>query len=470
MTRARRPGRRWAAAVAAGLVVGLPVAAFFAAPGARADDPPGSGLAGIGASTYGSAVQVSPLTPGLVGAGDVTEGNLVEAAIPYSTASTTTGPSSSCVSSPAYPGDTAAGAGDALSTFAPQMPSSLVTLLNDPVVARADYPAELQVGTSSTYSAPGAGGAGVGTAGAEATPGGATCESTTAAESFADAEVTVGSSTVTSSTKLAVSTVSATSSTDVGTISLLGGEITLADVHSSATATSDGATGQPSSEFAVGQVRVLGHPASVGPDGITLSGSSTGPTLVPDLNQALVALEQAGISVHTVSPVETTNGAQATVTSGGLVIAFEDQSIPNPDGAVPVSAVGLDLDVGFSQATADATALPPFAPVSGSATTGGASTYTPSAGSTVPASGSSGVLPSSAGPTTPSPTAGVTAGGKAPVTPGGSTRVPAYTPAAAVLGVPVRVAWVVAAIVLSLIASGPLLGYANWQLLRGRSS
>jgi hypothetical protein len=38
------------------------------------------------------------------------------------------------------------------------------------------------------------------------------------------------------------------------------------------------------------------------------------------------------------------------------------------------------------------------------------------------------------------------------------------------LGIPVRVAWVVAAILLSIVAAGPLLAYANWQLLRGRTS
>jgi hypothetical protein len=38
------------------------------------------------------------------------------------------------------------------------------------------------------------------------------------------------------------------------------------------------------------------------------------------------------------------------------------------------------------------------------------------------------------------------------------------------LGAPVKVAWVVIAFLLSLVVSGPLLGYANWQLLRGRRS
>ena len=40
---------------------------------------------------------------------------------------------------------------------------------------------------------------------------------------------------------------------------------------------------------------------------------------------------------------------------------------------------------------------------------------------------------------------------------------------ASFLGLPVRVAWVVIAVLLSIVAAGPLLGYANWQLLRGRT-
>lgn len=468
--------RRLRLSAAAALVVGLPVAAFFAAPSAHADDSPGANLAGVAATGYATGVQVAPLTPGVVGAGNVSEGNLVEATLPYASASTSTGPTNSCVGAPAYPGDTAAGAGSDIGTFAPGFPSAIAALLNDPVVARADYPAEVGTGSSSSYSPPVAGAAGAGTASAQATPGGASCQSTTASESFADDAVLVGSATASSDTVLGASTITADSVADVSSIRLLGGEITISGVHSEAMASSNGTTGSESSAFGINSVSVLGQPASIGPDGITVSSAGAGGVLVPDANQALIALQQAGISAHTVSPTETTDAAQATVTSGGLVISFADQNIPNPSGAVPVSSVGLDLNIGFSQASADATALPPFA--SFGATPGSATATGAAAGGAAP-SGAVAV----AGP----PGAAVAGGSSAPsavASPGAAATVPAagtgaaaparpapaYTPAATVLGAPIKAAWVVIAILLSLVAAGPLLGYANWQLLKGRKS
>jgi hypothetical protein len=52
-----------------------------------------------------------------------------------------------------------------------------------------------------------------------------------------------------------------------------------------------------------------------------------------------------------------------------------------------------------------------------------------------------------------------------------SSNPPVLAPqhADVVFGVPVRVAWVVVALLIAVLAAGPLLMYANWQLLRGRS-
>ena len=41
---------------------------------------------------------------------------------------------------------------------------------------------------------------------------------------------------------------------------------------------------------------------------------------------------------------------------------------------------------------------------------------------------------------------------------------------ASIMGTPVKLAWVVLAFLISLVLAGPLLAYANWQLLRGRRS
>jgi hypothetical protein len=482
MTRARPARRRVFLSVAAlGIMAGLPLMAFAVAPTAHADDSPGANLAGLNASSYATGVQAAPLTPGVVGAGNVSQGNLIEAEIPYAAASTSTGPSSSGVASPAYPGDTAAGAGNDLATFAPQFPAAFVSLLNDPVVARADYPAQVSVGTSSTYAPPGPSGTGVGTAAADATPSGATAQSATSRTSFATNVLTVGSSTAVSSTSLGASSVQASSHSDVGTIEIMGGVVKIAGLSSDASATSDGNIGQPTSNFNLGAVTVAGTPASIGPNGITLSSNTQGGLLVPTANQALGALQQAGISVHTVAPVTVLNGASATVTSGALVITFQDANIPNPSGQVPVSSVGLDLNIGLSQASANATSLPPFAqfpfgsggsgpPSQPAASIGSGVVSSTVSGGSVPvvSPGGIGSLGSSTGPSiasTGAPTQTSTA-------PGGSSAPAALVPSppATLLGAPIKVAWVVIAFLLSLVVSGPLLGYANWQLLRGRKS
>ncbi len=484
----RRPGwmsrRRAATAVALAVLVGLPATAFVLAPSARADDSPGANLAGVNASAYATGVQVSPLTPGVVGAGNVSQGNLVEADIPYATSSTSTGPSSSSLGSPAYPGDTAAGAGNDISTFAPQFPAALVNMLNDPVLARADYPAQVSAGSSATYAPPGPSGTGVGVASAQAADSGSQSSAATNQTSFSAAGVSVASSAVTSKTVLGGSSVVAGSHSDVGAIELLGGLVKIAGITSTASATSDGNTGQPDSDFKLGAVTVAGVPASIGPQGITIQSGGQPPFLVPDANQALVALKQAGISVHTIAPVTTIDGASATVTSGALVIQFQDANIPNPNGQVPVSSVGLDLNLGLSQATADATGLPPFGsfpafPGGGALTggpvssPGGAALPSSSSGGSVAVSGG-GRLPASASAPAPSvsstplasppPSAGGTVGNPS------SGALPLASPPATLLGAPIKVAWVVIAFLLSLVVSGPLLGYANWQLLRGRKS
>lgn len=465
--------RRTAVLAAAGIVVGFPLTAFWLAPSAHADTTPGANLAGINATGYASGIQISPLTPGLVGAGDVGEGNLVEAAIPYASASTSTGPSSAAVASPAYPGDTASEAGNALSTFASGMPTSIENLLNYPVVARADYPAQVSVGSSQTYTPPGGSASGALSASATATDSGATCQSSTNTLAFAASLISIDSSTASSSTQIGASTAEVTSHTDIGTVDLFHGAIVISGISSDATASSDGTTGTEKSDFSISSVTVDGIPASIGPNGITIKDSSTLGLLVSDANQVLAAINQAGISVHTISPVTTVDGASASVTSGGLVIAFQDSNIPNPGGNVPVSSVGLDINLGITQASSNATGLPPLGQIPSSpvspANTGSSVaptiTSTPATGASI---GPSTQISTSTGTPAGSSTAPSVAGSTS--SPSSSSVLPSTTPAATILGAPVKVAWMVIAFLLSLVAAGPLLGYANWQLLRGRKS
>jgi hypothetical protein len=462
------------------MTVAFPLAAFWLAPSAHADSSTGSGstpganLAGINTTGYASGIQISPLTPGLVGAGDVGQGNLVEAAIPYATTSTSTGPSNSAIASPAYPGDTASQIGNLMATFASQVPTSVQNLLNYPAVARADYPAQVSVGTSSKYSPPGGSTTGALSASANAGPAGATGQATTNNLAFAAALVSVDSSTASSSTQIGASSAEVSAQTDVSTVKLLGTAIVISGISSRASASSNGTIGQETSDFSISSVTVAGVPASIGPDGITLKSSSTLGVLVSDANQVLVALKQAGISVHTIAPVTTEDGAAASVTSGGLVIAFQDSNVPNPGGNVPVSSLGLDLNLGITEASANATALPAITPIPVPPLSSG---LTPSVTPSISGTSSVG---SSTGPSTQIATSGsspgasstgpsLATGSSAPSQTQPST-IPPATPAATVLGAPVKVAWMVIAFLLSLVASGPLLGYANWQLLRGRKS
>lgn len=476
-----RPPRRFrrsANVVAIGLVVGLPLLAFELAPSASADNSPGANLAGINATATATGVDVSPLTPGLVGAGNVSQGNLFEVAVPYASASTATGPANSGVSSPVYPGPTAVDAGYALSTFG--FPPQLAQYMNYPVVAQSQYPPQVSIGSSQTWSPPLGSTTGLGTASSTGTPSGDTSTAAVNDTTLPGSVVEIGSSTTKSTTSLTASVVTAKAHTDVSSISLLGGQIKIAGISSDATATSDGTTGTKGSDLKIGSVTVAGQSAYIGPDGIHLAGNGAPLPVASTANQALLALQQAGISVRTLAPQETADGASASSTSGVLEIAFADKNIPNPNGQIPISSVGLDVFVGLSQASADATSLPPIGNLDlgsfGSApipsTGGGPPAPVSASGSVASATGAA----SSAGAYTSSP--GSTGSTSAPAvssTPSGSgssASPPSIgnTSPAAFLGAPVRVSWVVIAVILSIIAAGPLLGYANWQLLRGRRS
>jgi hypothetical protein len=473
--------RRWLTATAVAVMVVLPTLAFFLAPSARADDSPGANLAGINVSSVAQAALFEPLLPGLVGAGDVSQGNLFEVAMPYASAASSTGPSGSGVATPVYPGSTASQLGTVLSTFQP-IPAPLENALNDPVLAQSDYPPQVNVGSSSSYSPPGGSATGVGTASSNASAGGVTSSAATSDTVLPAQLLEISSSTATASTQVQASSVQATAHTDIGTIKLLGGVVTISGLGSDASAYSDGNNGQPSSDLKIGSVTVAGQSAYIGADGIHLSGNSQFGVLVPILNQALAALAQAGLSVRTIAPTQTTDGTSAEVTSGALQISFVDSHIPNPNGQVPISSIGFNIDLGMSQAEADATALPPFTPIGSGSTDSGTqapAASTPVSAGQIPALSTSGSPPVGGGSAVQAASPGSASTGSsspstalgAPATTPGTSRVPAFSPKpAAYFGLPVKAAWVLIAGLLSLVAAGPLLGYANWQLLRGRKT
>ena len=376
--------RRAALLLAVGLLLGLPVAAALAGPVTSAAvgaalvsaGPPGSQLAGMNTSATATGIQIAPLTPGIVGAGNVVQGNLVEASIPYASSTVSTGPSMSGLASPAYPGPTAAAAGTAIQTFAPTFPAALANLLNDPVLAQSAYPPQFHTGTSGSFQPAGASLLGVGTAHTESSPGGTAATSSVSDTSSLGSllagapAVGVASAATSTNATLAAASVGTEAHTVMSGVNI-GGVIRISGITSDASASSNGTTAQETSSLHIGSVTVAGLAASIGPNGISLN--NTGLLgqlgLVAVANQALQALQQAGLTVKTIAPTSQQSGQSASVTSGALQISFIDANIPNPQGRLPIgSSIGLKVDLGLSQASANATALPPFVSVPGSVT------------------------------------------------------------------------------------------------------
>jgi hypothetical protein len=481
-----RGRQKAAAAIAAGILIAGPSAAFWAAPAtATSAAAPGSELAGINANATASAVQFEIDLPGLLPLGNAARGDVVNISAPYATSAANTGPTTSGIASPAWPGTALSNGGSLIETFSPKVPHAIVKLLNDPVVARSTYPAQLNVKTKGKFDPTGSSEAGIGTSTSESSAG-----ATNSRSALTDAVpigptsplagvtkllslgknaasgplIEVGSAVAASQALVHSASVSTSSHSNIDTITVAG-VIKIDGVSSDAAATSDGKRGKQSSHLHIGAVSVAGVAASIGPTGITLNKKANDSlSLVPVANAVLSALQVAGVTIHTVAPASQVKGSAAEVTSGALQIGFEDNSVPNLGALFPQlplllpNALGVHINFGASEADADATPLPGF-------TTPGTqppATTPPSTGTTLP-TGPSGIPPVSGGslPTLP--------GATTPPLPG-QTPVVAIPAANSVFGLPVRVAWVVGALVLSLFAAGPLLAYANWQLLRGRTS
>ncbi|MBV9485135.1 MAG: hypothetical protein JO246_03685, partial [Frankiaceae bacterium] len=162
-------------------------------------------------------------------------------------------------------------------------------------------------------------------------------------------------------------------------------------------------------------------------------------------------------------------GRHAEATSGGVQFRYLNKHIPNlqgllPQAPVPIpNAFGLDVNLGLSQVEASSTPyqkLPvvhtkPPKPVKTN-TGGHGHTSTTTTGGTTGGGGVGGGIPSTGGATSSSPPQ--------------ASPIVAQPAAKDIFGLPNRVAWVLLAIVVSIMLAAPLLAYANWQLLRGRTS
>ncbi|HVS67211.1 MAG TPA: hypothetical protein VHE56_01570 [Mycobacteriales bacterium] len=452
--------RRLAVLAATALMVGAPGVAFWASPATGAGDgPPGSELAGINTDATSSAARVVTFTPGIAPFGDAVKGNIVEASVPYANSSAGTGPTTAGTAAPLWPGSSVANLGSAAATFSPSTPQALVDLLNYPVAAHSSYPAQLRTHASDTFTA---GGVGTSTTTSHAglTTSHAVITDLALLGNKKTALIDVASTTTDTSATVNASSVSTQAHTHIGHITIAG-VVDIAGVDSVADASSDGVHGHHSSELRVGAVTVAGVAASIGPNGLTLN--KTTPKLPIDVldvaNTALTALQQAGISLKLLPAEGENSDNTGSATSGAIQLLFQDPNIPNLGAVLPQvplplpNSLGLEVDLGGSQASAAATQLP-------GETTGPQPT----------AASSSGSGPAGPGNSDCCGTPGTVPTGTGEIVQGQPVPGPIVADNATFLGKPIRTAWVIWAFVLSLLAAGPLLAYANWQLLRGRTS
>ena len=452
--------RRWAVLAATALMVGAPGLAFWSAPASgTGDTSPGSDLAGINSNATSSAARVVTFTPGIAPLGDAVQGNIVEGSVPYATSSAGTGPTTAGTAALVWPGAVLTSLGGAAATFSPSTPQALVDLLNYPFAAHSAYPEQRTTKKTDTFS-PGGVGTSTTTSNAGYSTSRAVLSDLALLGNKKTALIDVASSTSDTSVTVNASSVSSEAHTHVGHITIAG-VLEIAGIDSHAIASSDGVVGHHSSELHVGAVTVAGLSASIGPAGLVLNKQpqSTPIAAIEVANTALTALQQAGISLKLLPAEGTDTDNKGTATSGSVQFLFDDPNIPNlgavlPQVPLPLPySVGLEVDLGGSLAAAAATQLP--AEATGPTTTPASSGPVPRGdGNTSGCCGSVDVPPGSSVTSLP------------PTGPGPVVAVPE----AKVLGLPVRTAWVIWAFLLSLLAAGPLLAYANWQLLRGRTS
>ena len=431
-------------------------------------------LAGFNLGATSAVVQFELNSPGLLPVGDPTVGNIFAVDVPLARTTAASGPQINALGSPVYPGDAGAHLGTAVATFGgPELP-------NDPVVAEADYPPTPSNASTASFSIPGtsngAFSAGPASSQSEGDPSGASVDSTIGDIGLgppvgtATNLVHIQSAHATNKMQIGDSTVSSVA-TSVATGIDIAGQIQIASVEGTAGGKSDGSNGTPSADLSIGKVTVGGQAAYIDKDGVHLAGQSGGGPGVTVANGILANLANEGISVHTISPTEVTNGPVGSGDSGALVVTLTT-STPNVPGAgslvpgapavpgAPSIPVVINVLIGNADASANASGMPSFNFGSGDLGTslGSTGAGTGSAGSGL--TGTSGSAPTLATTVTIPPTG-----------PGSSAQAARRLNAVlAGLGKPMSLGLIIGLLFLALCASGGMLGYARWQLIDGRRS
>lgn len=346
--RRRRTRRRWTGVAALGLVaaaLGLGgVQSPVQAQATGADQFGGFNLTGRanGIQFSYNVENVFPLPP-----------PLFQLSIPEALSTSQSGPSSTALGSAAFPGNVV---GNLPAIVEQASPGNGQFIPPYPLATRADYP-----------SGPFEGGQDIGTASATVAAGesGSQAISTLAASSVPGL-IQFGSVTTSASTGIEGDQVVARSRSEIGSISLLFGLIQLSGVVTDMVATSNGDVADASGTTTIGGATLLGLPLTITTDGLVLAEptdpvagtpaaplgqvlgplqEALGPGLTPIVDGLDAVLEQvlggvgslddllaaAGISIRVLEPIVEINGAEASITSNGVVVDVNyDGSGDNP--------------------------------------------------------------------------------------------------------------------------------------------
>lgn len=423
----------------------------------------GEPVAGYGLTARSTAIRYALASPGLLPVGDASKGDIFEVDVPIARTNVTGGPVIGVIASPLYPGDTASHLGTAIATFSPQAPA----IPNYPIVAEANYPPAPGFGQDAAFAAPAVPGVGAGSSASHAGPEGATADSQVNSVAMpVDAPlVSVASARTTNDVDLKEDSVVSTAEAHIGAINI-GGVITIDGINAIATTSSDGKTPKPGAALEIGKVSVAGQPAFIDADGIHLVGQQpVGSGVAPGVEALLQkTLKTDGLSIRAISPKTSTENGVASADTGGVLITIERTipavgvpglAVPNVPPGTPDIPLHIEITLGGAQTTATATVV-------------GADVEAASTGTDLPGADVQGdQFAADIAPVGPGASATGALG--QPTSTAGSLQPVAATGNPLPRGTPIPIAWVLAGVALSIALMGPLMGYARWQLLEGRT-
>ena len=129
------------------------------------------------------------------------------------------------------------------------------------------------------------------------------------------------------------SAVSATSRAALTDVALLGGVITISDVHAGSMALSNGQTGTPRGRSGYGTLAIAGQEFTLGPDGVEAAGHAKKIPGLPD--EPAQALRSLGVSITAPQPTDRQHGDQATSDVTALVVTIDSAKLRSKLDAIP---------------------------------------------------------------------------------------------------------------------------------------